>query len=131
MFSAGKVISGTLLMGAGVIGAYIYMNPNINDYTPSNGNSPTDTPTGRAYAILLGKLFPEMSSYVRPVVKGAVRAGFSMSQKAREVLAEASEQVHDLVAEVKHEQEKEPPQSAQQARAASKIGAASGAVPVH
>ena len=84
-----------------------------------------------AGAILLGKLFPEMSSYVRPVVKGAVRAGFSMSQKAREVLAEASEQVHDLVAEVKHEQEKEPPQSAQQARAASKIGAASGAVPVH
>ena len=61
-----------------------------------------------AGAILLGKLFPEMSGYVRPMVKGALRAGFSMSQKAREVMAEASEQVHDLVAEVKHEQEQSP-----------------------
>ena len=58
-----------------------------------------------AGAILLGKLFPEMGSYVRPAIKGAVRAGFFMSQKAREVMAETSEQVHDLVAEVKHEQE--------------------------
>lgn len=82
-----------------------------------------------AGAILLGKLFPEMSSYVRPVLKSAVRAGFSMSQKAREVLAEANEQVHDLVAEVKHEQEP-PPQSAKQNRAASKVQAATG-VPVH
>jgi hypothetical protein len=58
-----------------------------------------------AGAILLGKLFPELGSYVRPAIKGALRAGFSMGQKAREVMAEASEQVHDLVAEVKHEQE--------------------------
>ena len=58
-----------------------------------------------AGAILLGKLFPEMSGYVRPVVKSAVRAGFSATQKIREVMAEASEQVHDLVAEVKKEQE--------------------------
>jgi hypothetical protein len=58
-----------------------------------------------AGAILLGKLFPEMGAYVRPAIKGAVRAGFFMTQKAREVMAETSEQVHDLVAEVKHEQE--------------------------
>jgi hypothetical protein len=58
-----------------------------------------------AGAVLLGKLFPEMGAYVRPAVKGAVRAGFFMAQKAREVMAETSEQVHDLVAEVKHEQE--------------------------
>jgi hypothetical protein len=58
-----------------------------------------------AGAILLGKLFPELGSYVRPAIKGALRAGFSMGQKAREIMAEANEQVHDLVAEVKHEQE--------------------------
>jgi hypothetical protein len=58
-----------------------------------------------AGAILLGKLFPEMGIYVRPAIKGAVKAGFFMTQKAREVIAETSEQVHDLVAEVKHEQE--------------------------
>jgi hypothetical protein len=61
-----------------------------------------------AGAILLGKLFPELSSYVRPVIKSVVRAGFSASQKAREVMAEASEQVHDLVAEVKLEQAQPP-----------------------
>lgn len=82
-----------------------------------------------AGAILLGKLFPELGAYVRPAVKSAVRAGFSMSQKAREVMAEASEQVHDLVAEVKHEQE-QPPQSAKHNRATSKVQAATG-VPVH
>lgn len=82
-----------------------------------------------AGAILLGKLFPELGAYVRPAVKSAVRAGFSMSQKAREVMAEASEQVHDLVAEVKHEQEQSP-QSAKQNRATSKVQAATG-VPVH
>ncbi len=57
-----------------------------------------------AGAILLGKLFPEMGGYVRPAIKGAVRAGFYMTQKAQELMAETSEQVHDLVAEVVHEQ---------------------------
>jgi hypothetical protein len=85
-----------------------------------------------AGAILLGKLFPEMSGYVRPVIKSAVRAGFSMSQKAREVVAEASEQVHDLVAEVKHEHEQEQqPKSARRSHATSKVAAATGALPVH
>jgi ribosomal protein L29 len=63
-----------------------------------------------AGAILLGKLFPELGSYVRPAIKGVVRAGFAASQKAREVMAEASEQVQDLVAEVKQEQVQEQTQ---------------------
>ena len=58
-----------------------------------------------AGAILLGKLFPEMGAYVRPALKGAIRGGFVMAQKAREVIAEATEQVHDLVAEVVLEQQ--------------------------
>ncbi len=84
-----------------------------------------------AGAILLGKLFPEMGSYVRPMVKSAVRAGFSMSQKAREVMAEANEQVHDLVAEVKHEQGQHQPQSAKRNHASSKVAVATGDLPVH
>jgi hypothetical protein len=56
-----------------------------------------------ASAILLGKMFPEIGSYARPMLKGVVRAGLSASQKLREVVAEANEEVHDLVAEVKHE----------------------------
>ena len=61
-----------------------------------------------AGAIVLGKLFPEFGDYVRPAVKGALRAGFVLTQKVQEVVAETSEQVHDLVAEVMHEQ-KHPP----------------------
>jgi hypothetical protein len=64
------------------------------------------------------------------MVKGAVRAGFSMSQKAREIVAEASEQVHDLVAEVKHEQEQQP-KSATRNHASGKVAAATGGLPVH
>jgi len=70
-----------------------------------------------AGAILLGKLFPELSGYVRPMIKGVVRAGFSASQKAREVMAEASEQVQDLVAEVKQEQAQEQAQEKVQEQA--------------
>jgi len=58
-----------------------------------------------AGAILLGKLFPEMKGYMRPAIKGIVSAGYSMTHKTRQIIAEANEQVNDLIAEVKHEQE--------------------------
>jgi hypothetical protein len=91
-----------------------------------------------AGAILLGKLFPELSGYVRPMIKGVVRAGFSASQKAREVMAEASEQVQDLVAEVKQEQaqeqtqdhEQEQKKPAQKKPSRSKVATADSALPV-
>jgi hypothetical protein len=57
-----------------------------------------------ASAVLLGKLFPKIGAMVRPAIKGALGIGFSMTKKARQVMAETSEQVHDLIAEVKHEQ---------------------------
>lgn len=57
-----------------------------------------------AGAVLLGKLFPELGDYVRPAIKGALRTGFFMAHKVREVMAETSDQVHDLVAEVVLEQ---------------------------
>jgi hypothetical protein len=84
-----------------------------------------------AGAILFGKLFPELGSYVRPVIKSVVRAGFSASQKAREVMAEASEQVHDLVAEVKHEQAQAQELPAKQMSAASKTDMAQDPQPAH
>ena len=56
-----------------------------------------------AGAILFGKLFPEIGSYVRPAIKNLVRTGYAVTQKARELAAEANEQAHDLLAEVKHE----------------------------
>ena len=83
-----------------------------------------------AGAILLGKLFPELGAYARPAIKGAVRAGFSMTQKARAVMAEASEQVHDLVAEVKHEQA-DSAHHAKPHAAASKAAAGHAEMPVH
>ena len=61
-----------------------------------------------AGAMVLGKLFPELGDYVRPAIKGALRAGFVLTQKVQEVVAETSEQVHDLVAEVMHEQKHVP-----------------------
>jgi hypothetical protein len=61
-----------------------------------------------AGAILLGRLFPQLGGYVRPAVKSAVNVGFAMTQKAREVMAEANEQVQDMVAEVKHERASHP-----------------------
>jgi hypothetical protein len=83
-----------------------------------------------AGAILMGKMFPEMSGYVRPAIKGAMRAGFSMTQKAREVMAEASEQVQDLVAEVKHEQANST-QHTKHNHAGPKLAASHGELPVH
>jgi hypothetical protein len=57
-----------------------------------------------AGAVMLGKLFPEIGAMVRPAIKGALGVCFSITNKARQVMAETSEQVQDLVAEVKHEQ---------------------------
>ena len=57
-----------------------------------------------AGAVLLGKIFPEISGYARPIFKSFIKAGFSAAHKIRQVLAETNEQVNDLVAEVKSEQ---------------------------
>ena len=57
-----------------------------------------------AGAVVLGKLFPEISIYARPIFKSIIKAGFSATHKIRQVVAETNEQVNDLVAEVKNEQ---------------------------
>jgi Protein of unknown function (DUF5132) len=56
-------------------------------------------------AMLAPKLLPTLGSALRPVIKTAVRAGYSVALKTREMAAEASEQMQDLVAEAAAEQE--------------------------
>lgn len=83
-----------------------------------------------AGAILLGKMFPELGSYMRPAVKNLVRTGFVVTQKARALAAEANEQARDLVAEVKHERAQQPRHSGHQSHAKHN-GAMPGSRPEH
>jgi hypothetical protein len=55
-------------------------------------------------AMLAPNLLPKIGNGLRPLVKGAVRAGYNVANRAKESVAEASEQFQDIVAEVKAEQ---------------------------
>ena len=67
-------------------------------------------------AVLAPDLLPRIGSGLRPLLKSAVRAGYSIAEKTRETVAEAGEQFQDIVAEVRSEQESAP---ATQARASA------------
>jgi hypothetical protein len=54
-------------------------------------------------AMMFPKLAPRLGNVVRPLVKSAVRAGVVITERARETVAEATEQVQDIVAEVRAE----------------------------
>jgi len=56
-------------------------------------------------AMLAPKLVPKLGTALRPLVKSAVRAGYALVDKGREMAAETSEQLQDIVAEVKAEHE--------------------------
>lgn len=63
-------------------------------------------------AMLAPKLVPQLGSALRPLVKSVVKAGYSLAEKGREIAAETSEQIQDIVAEVKAEHEQvSPPNS--------------------
>jgi hypothetical protein len=53
---------------------------------------------------------PGIGPKLRPLFKSTVRAGYSAVRKTREMMAEATEQMHDMVAEAKaeHETKSEP-----------------------
>ena len=55
-------------------------------------------------AMLAPDLLPRMGNALRPMLKGAVRAGYALAEKTRETVSEASEQFQDIVAEVRSEQ---------------------------
>src|SRR5919106_3717146 len=52
-------------------------------------------------AALGPKLLPAVGALLRPVVKTAVRAGYATAVATRGVVAEAGEQVQDMIAEVR------------------------------
>ncbi len=54
-------------------------------------------------AMLVPGLLPKIGNGLRPLLKSAVRAGYNVTNKARETVAEAGEQYQDIVAEVKAE----------------------------
>ena len=58
-----------------------------------------------AAAAFLPNLMPKLGESLRPAMKSTVRASYKFAQKTREVFAEASEQMQDMVAEAKVEQE--------------------------
>jgi hypothetical protein len=63
-------------------------------------------------AMLMPNLLPRIGSGLRPLVKGAVRAGYGVADRARETIAEAGEQFQDIMAEVKSEQHATAPGTA-------------------
>jgi hypothetical protein len=52
-------------------------------------------------AMLVPKALPRLGAAVEPAFRGAVRGTYKLGQKARHIIAEAEEQVNDIVAEEK------------------------------
>jgi len=52
-------------------------------------------------AMLAPKALPRLGAAVEPAFRGAVRGTYKLGQKARHIMAEAEEQVHDVLAEEK------------------------------
>ena len=55
-------------------------------------------------AMLAPKVLPVAGSILRPLMRTAVRAGYATAVATREVVAEAGEQVQDMVAEARTQQ---------------------------
>lgn len=58
-----------------------------------------------AGALLAPKVLPAVGKMLRPMVKGVVKAGYSAAVAVREAVAEAGEQIEDMVAEARAEHE--------------------------
>jgi hypothetical protein len=56
-------------------------------------------------AVMAPRIMPSLGNLFRPLLKTAVRAGYATVNTTRELAAEAGEQVQDMVAEVRAEQE--------------------------
>ena len=54
-------------------------------------------------AMLAPKYVPKLGAALTPMFKSTVRGAYKFGQKTREVVAEAKEQVHDIVAEANAE----------------------------
>jgi hypothetical protein len=56
-------------------------------------------------AVAAPKYLPRLGAALNPLFKSTVRGTYKFAQKSREMFAEAKEQVHDTLAEVKAEAE--------------------------
>lgn len=54
-------------------------------------------------AMAAPKYLPKVAGALNPLFKSTVRGTYKLAQKSKEMFAEAHEQVHDIVAEVKAE----------------------------
>jgi hypothetical protein len=54
-------------------------------------------------AMMLAKLFPGVTDQVRPLIKTTIGMGYKAMGKAQEMIAEASDHAHDMLAEIKAE----------------------------
>lgn len=52
-------------------------------------------------AMAFPKLLPSVGKGIKPMLRSAIKTGYTASQKTREWVAEAGEQMSDLVAEVR------------------------------
>src|SRR5215470_5482103 len=62
-------------------------------------------------AMLAPKYVPKVGAALTPLFRSSVRGVYKLGQKTREMVAEAKEQVHDIVAEVHAEGETPKPAS--------------------
>jgi hypothetical protein len=62
-----------------------------------------------AGAVYVSRNIPLIGGVLRPLVKTVVRVGYAASAKASEMLAEASEEVQDMVAEARADYRGMPP----------------------
>lgn len=60
---------------------------------------------------------PGLGPKMRPFIKSTIRAGYSAVQKTKEMVAEASEQMQDVVAEARNEHAAQEPEKAETAHA--------------
>jgi hypothetical protein len=56
-------------------------------------------------AVAAPKYFPRLAGALNPLFKSTIRGTYKLAQKSKEMFAEAQEQVHDIMAEVKAEDE--------------------------
>ena len=54
-------------------------------------------------ALLAPMVLPVVVSMARPIVKGVIKGGMALADKAQELVAETGEQISDIMAEAKAE----------------------------
>ena len=59
-------------------------------------------------AVCVPRFLPQISTALNPLFRSTVRGAYKIGEKAREMVAEAQEQVHDIVAEVDAERNVDP-----------------------